>query len=240
MQLLTLNMKKTLILGALLAGAIGANAQGTVNFADEITGFTMHIYGPQASGLPTSGNAPTGDVPSGSTVYDAGSMVGGTSQALGVGGLANGKNVSVELYAAPGLGDAITSLTAVGQYTGTAGLKAGAIGLFIPNAIAGSDPGIPGTSGGTATVALAAWYNGGGAYNTLASAEAAGQDFGMSPTANINGLGGVSIGGAPPPTPPAIGVESFSIQATPEPSTIALGIMGASAFLFRRRMSNKI
>jgi len=233
MQLLTLNMKKTLILGALLAGAIGANAQGTVNFADEVNGFTMHIYGPQASGLSTSGNAEN-DVPAGSTVYDAGSMVGGSGTGTGLG---NGKNVSVELYAAPGLGDAPSSLSAVSQYTGTAGVKAGAIGLFIPNAIAGSDPGIPGTSAGTATVALAAWFNGGGAYNSLAAAQAANQDWGMSSTANINGLGGVSVGGAPPPTPPAIGVQSFALSGVPEPSTIALGIMGASAFLLRRRMS---
>jgi len=223
-------MKKTLILGALLAGALGANAQGTVNFADEVVGFTMHIYGPQASGQSVTGNAGN-DNPSGSTTYDAGSMVGGSASG---GTLANGNNVSVELYAAAGAGDAESSLLPISQYSGHAGTKAGAIGLFIPNAITGTDPGIPGTAGGTATVALAAWFNGGGAYTSLSAAQSASQPWGESPAVTLSGLGGT---GSPPATPPAIGVSSFSLSSVPEPSTIALGIMGASAFLMRRRLS---
>lgn len=47
-------------------------------------------------------------------------------------------------------------------------------------------------------------------------------------------LGGVSVGGAPPtPAVNLIGLTSFSL--VPEPSTIALGLLGAAALLLRRR-----
>lgn len=223
-------MKKTLILGAILAGAIGAYAQGTVLFSDGVTGFTMHIYGPQASGLAVNGNNATTDVPAGSTVYDAGSAVGGSSAGLGLG---NGLNVSVELYGLTGAGDDISTLLPLSGYVGHAGTKsAAAAGLFVNT---GTGGGIPNTTGGTATVALAAWFNGGGAYTSLTAAQAAGQAWGESGAVTLTDLGGL---GSPPSTPPPIGVQSFSIQSSvPEPSTIALGIMGASAFIMRRRMS---
>jgi len=225
-------MKKTLILGALLAGALGAHAQGTVNFADEITGFTMHIYGPQSSGLAVQGNA-ANDNPTGTTAYDAGSGIGGSGTGVGLG---NGNNVSVELYALAGAGQALSALQPVGQYTGHGGVKAAAVGLFVPNTITGGDPGIPGGYGPT-TVALYAWFNGGGTYSTLALAEGGGQDWGSSAPVTLTALGDAL--GAPPTTSPAIGVSSFSIQSVPEPSTIALGVMGASAFLLRRRMRKR-
>jgi hypothetical protein len=224
-------MKKTLILGALLAGAIGANAQGTVNFADQLTGFTMHIYGPQASDLEVQGNA-ANDVPVGSTVYDAGSAIGGASTGAGLG---NGFNVSVELYGAAGSGVALANLQPLSQYSGRGGSKPGAIGLFVGNAITGTDTGIPGTASGPATVALYAWFNGGGSFPTLASAQAGGE-WGDSGAVTLATLGNAN--GTPPTTAPAIGVPSFSlVSSSPEPSTIALGVMGASAFLLRRRMS---
>jgi hypothetical protein len=224
-------MKKTLILGALLAGALGANAQGTVNFADEITGFTMHIYGPQSSGLAVQGNNAVNDNPLGSTAYDAGSGIGGSASGTGLG---NGNNISVELYALAGAGQALSSLQPISQYTGHGGIKAAAVGLFVPSTISGADPGIPGGYGPT-TVALYAWFNGGGTYSTLALAEAGGQDWGSSAPVTLTALGDAL--GSPPTTSPAIGVTSFSIQSVPEPSTIALGVMGASAFLLRRRTS---
>jgi len=227
-------MKKTLILGALLAGAIGANAQGTINFADQLTGFTMHIYGPQASGLEVQGNA-ANDVPAGSTVYDAGSMIGGAATGAG---LANGFNLSVELYGAAGAGDALSSLQALPQYSGHAGIKAGAIGLFVGNPIVGGDTGVPNTASGPATVALYAWFNAGGTITSLAQAQSTpGAEWGDSGAVTLATLGNAN--GSPPTTAPPPGFPSFSLitTTTPEPSTIALGVMGASAFLLRRRMS---
>lgn len=225
-------MKKTLILGAMLAGALGANAQGTVNFNESGT-YTIHIYGPQVAspGTSVSGNGPN-DIPAGSTVYDPASEVGGSSTGTGLG---NGNMVSVELYGAAGSGDPLSSLQPLSQYTGHISIKPGGAGQFVAAAQTGTDPGIPGSvANGNATVALAAWFNGGGAYTSIVAAQAAGQPAAFSDTATINGTGGF---GTPPTTPPFIGVNSFSLTGVPEPSTIALGVMGASAFLMRRRMS---
>jgi len=226
-------MKKTLIMGAILAGAIGAFAQGTVTWSDGSASYTTHIYGPQASGVQVTGNA-ANDIPAGTTVYDAGSVLGGAATGTGLG---NGNNISVQLYGLAGTGDSLSSLQALSQYTGHIATKAGGAGEFVGNAVGAGDPGIPGsTAAGGATVALAAWFNGGGTYSTLALAQSGNQAWGFSAPANIAGNGGQ---GSPPATPPFIGVQSFSLTATssPEPSTIALGVMGASAFLLRRRMS---
>jgi hypothetical protein len=96
-------------------------------------------------------------------------------------------------------------------------------------------------------MAIAAWYNGNGAYTSYAAAVAAGQPSGFST------LGTENLDGAPyvPPDLPAPGepqtisggITSFSlsinafnsINPVPEPSTIALGVMGAAAFLMRLR-----
>jgi len=231
-------MKKTLILGAMLAGAVGAQAQGTVAFSDGAGGFEIHIYAPQAAspGTEVQGNAGN-DQPSGSTTYDAGSAIGGSGTGTGYG---NGNNVSVELYGLTGAGDSLASVQAnpLSQYVGHAGTKsAAAAGLFV-DTFSGTDPGIPNTSGGVATVALAAWWNPGGAYPTIGAAQAAGQAYGWSDTATITALGGT--GSPPAPNPSLAGLTSFSlisVTTSPEPSTIALGIMGASAFLARRRFS---
>lgn len=50
------------------------------------------------------------------------------------------------------------------------------------------------------------------------------------------GLGGIPAGGGPPLTSPVLaGMGSFTLQIIPEPSTIALGVLGAAVLLFRRR-----
>jgi hypothetical protein len=51
----------------------------------------------------------------------------------------------------------------------------------------------------------------------------------------LDNLTGLYVSGAGTP-PPLEGLESFSLTtAVPEPSTIALGVIGASTLLFRRR-----
>jgi hypothetical protein len=94
-----------------------------------------------------------------------------------------------------------------------------------------------------ALITLACWYNGGGSINSYAAAVAAGVPYGLSLPTELTGLGEsaadwTAIGGSgPPPTTPPLGVTSFSlVNPVPEPSTIALGVMGVCAFLARRRM----
>jgi len=85
---------------------------------------------------------------------------------------------------------------------------------------------------------LAAWANTGalGAANSYAAALADGYAAGLSSVST----GKTTLGGfASPPMVPGtlsgIGLTDFSLATTPEPSTIALGVIGASAFLMRLR-----
>ena len=188
------------------------------------------------------------DTPPGTTVYDANSLLGGASGPAGGPFTAGsvvytyGNQFTAALYAAPGAGDSISSLLLVPQYEGVmrqTSLSEGpeVLGTFIPNAISGTDPGIPNTpvASPIATVAVAAWYNDGGTITTLAQAEADGVPYGESLPVTITGLG--ESGASPPVTAPnLVGVQSFSLVTVPEPSTIALGLMGVCGFLARRRM----
>jgi len=179
---------------------------------------------------------------------------------------ADGNLFTAQLYASPagapnnidpstgGNPPAFSSLSPVSQYITTFATTS-ASGPFLISATPVPDPGIPGTgydnSGlhganhvlNDANIAVAAWYNGGGVYTTLAQAQAANVPWGVSPVAILTGLGEpasvntADVGHTTPlsqPTEP-YGISSFSLTSTPEPSTIALGVMGVGAFLARRR-----
>jgi hypothetical protein len=229
-------MKKTLILAATLAGAVGAFAQGTVNFV-EAGDATVLVYAPNPASpsVQTTGNS-AADSPAGNTTY-AGSAIGGNSTATGSTGYGNGNNFTAELFGAAGSALQFSALSPLTQYQSGFALKAGGAGQFLgssPN----PDPGIPGASTATAsaTLALAAWYNGGGTITSLAAAEAAKVPYGWSPTFTLSGLG--NVGTPPGPPPDLVGLQSFSLVTPgtiPEPGTITLGAMGVAAFLARRR-----
>jgi hypothetical protein len=142
-----------------------------------------------------------------------------------------GTDYTVQLWAAPGLNAAASALLPVTQYTTTI-ITSGTVGGAFKNNSPTGDPGINGTAGGAVTIALVCWYNGGVGL-TYAQAVAASDPTGMSPLDNFTGLGGI---GSPPSTAIAPeGLESFSLTSVPEPSTIALGVIGVSTLLFRRR-----
>jgi len=228
-------MKKTITVMALLAGAVSVYSQGLVALSDYGGSFTIQIYSAQSAAASTTavayggltGNEEMGQSANGS-LANPGTTVYAAGTALGAG-------YSVQLLAAAGAGDAIATLLPAGpvistwysgdQITGLGGLyqvQAGATTAAIPGAAVGS----------VATVALAAWNNEGGTVNSLAAAQADGDPWGVSNTGNTAGLGGGIV--TPPGLPTSI--DSFSLATTvPEPSTIALGVIGASAFLFRRR-----
>lgn len=85
-------------------------------------------------------------------------------------------------------------------------------------------------AGSTVTLTVRAWDSTKGA--TYAAAVAAGGKYGQSDPFSVT-LGGQGPSG-PPATPADLsGLKSFSL--VPEPSTIALGALGAAALLLRRR-----
>lgn len=88
---------------------------------------------------------------------------------------------------------------------------------------------VPGIAvGSTGVFQVRAWDNAGG---TITSWEAA-SNKGASALITSAALGGVPASGPPVTPPDLVGLQPFSI---PEPSTIALGVLGAAALLFRRR-----
>jgi len=234
-------MKKSLTgMVALLAGAFVAHSQGTVAFGNYLN--NSYTYVSLKSGSSTS--------------LIGGSIGGATPASTPAGDLANGNEWTVALYGASGTGVAASSLLPLLQEDGvtpvTASLAEGTSSTLAnpdgaPGSWASTEYGVvPSTSaGGTATVQVYAWYNDGGTLTSYSAAKTAGVPTGFSTTANITSLGGPSsTGGAPafPATLPtgSAGLGNFSLSGgsvvtTPEPSTIALGVMGASAFLLRLR-----
>jgi len=121
----------------------------------------------------------------------------------------------------------------------------------------------PAYLGNNAAAAVVAWYNGGGQFGTLAAAQAAGVPTGSSGIFEITGLAEPSSvmtqDNNGNPAPPQFGapllegnsdgtytyLQSFSLTvgpnfgtaAAPEPGTLALGVLGACAFLARFRKS---
>jgi hypothetical protein len=253
-------MKKTLTLVALMAGAVGGYAQGTIIWSDYVgsgaSTFSIDIWGPQPSGAEQIGNSSTDASPSaGSTVY-LGQPLGGAATGSGVTAYGNGNAWTIALYASTSstIAVALTTADEVASSTfvttgGTGkanilespafGGGAGNAGAWALNYTAATTTALPGTaagSGGSAQVQLAAWYSGGGV-TSYGTAVMDGLPAGASEIGIVSGLGGQGASG-PPATAPdlaGLGITSFSLATIPEPSTIALGVLGASAFLMRLR-----
>jgi len=243
-------MKKTLAVLTLLAGAVSGYSQGQVAYGDYLNSdFQITVWSPQTgAGQSTqqlSGNSPgtfgTGLLPTGPDI-PAGTQTGYTGVPLGgsaVGAaaptdFANGNLWSVQLYAAPtGTALAAVAGTVANMYT-----VSGNQGLYdvTGNPVA-SIPGV--AAGAAADFQLKAWYNGGGTIGSYEAAVSGKMPNGFS-TVGTENLGGGTI------TPPDLpgpgnkgvtgGITSFNVTTSiPEPSTIALGVIGASAFLMRLR-----
>jgi hypothetical protein len=224
-------MKKSITgVVALLAGAFVAHSQGTVSFANYNNGSGSYSYVSLAGGAKLGGAT-------------------GATSSTAVADNGNGNFWTAAVYGGAGTGDAASSLVALNQANGTpatatfADNSAGNPGEWYGSEIAV----VPGTQSGTgglglpnsATIQVYAWYNAGGTINSYNAAVAAGVPAGFSSTANILNLGGQPASGPAnfaPSITGAAGVGNFTVSSSvPEPSTIALGVMGASAFLMRLR-----
>jgi hypothetical protein len=221
-------MKKPITAIVLLAGAVSGHSQGQINMNDYSSGlFSIQIFtASTGANIPVTYGGYTVLEVQGNTVNDL--NPGATTYS----GAPLGTGYEIELLAGAAA-DSLSQLLPVAGSSITAWTGAGAGGgyWFAPVNLAT----IPGITT-TATVAIAAWNTEGGAITSLAAAQAAGDAWGISDTATTGPLG---YAPAFPPFLPA-SLTSFSLGApatgvTPEPGTVALVVIGASAFLLRLR-----
>ena len=185
-------MKKYIALFVVLGGNIGVHAQGLIDFQTYLTTFNIAVWSPNVKtpSVETQGNTST-DLPVGNTTY-TGVPLGGSSIGSGPFGYGNGNDYTIGLYAVPGLNGTVslqgtTDLIATATFATTGGTGAenvinGAAGGLAGSWIGNSSVVIPG-GGYTATIELAAWYNGGAtgtAYSTYSAAVEAGVPAGYS------------------------------------------------------------
>ena len=215
-------MKKTLTALTLLAGAVTGFSQGQIQMYDYGGSFGIQVF--TASSLAAS----TVSVSYGGyTVLEQQGNPSEFPPFTPYTGTPLGAGYDVELLAGV-VGTPLASLTPVAGSLVTTWFSGPGAGYWDSLAL----PAIPGTTT-KATVAIAAWDNESGTITSLAAAQAANDPWGISSTATTAELGYDTV---LPPTLPA-GVTDFSLglSTVPEPSTIALGIFGASAFLLRQR-----
>jgi hypothetical protein len=264
-------MKKAVIIGIASLVSFGAFAQGTVAFYNDAGNSLWQIYSPNPASPNTeqTGNTSSqnpvgtqtfGGTAIGGSLYNS-SVSGPAPSTIGVGSplYADGNLFTAEIYALgtsnQGTMPAFSSLAPMSQYVENFTTTLGSANAFLSQVNPANDPGVPFTgydpnansgNGGidnAAWMGVAAWYNAGGQYTTLAQAQAAGAPWGESLVYRIRNLGEpasveTELNGTPTagtPSPYLVGMQSFSLAATPEPSTIALGVMGVGAFLARRR-----
>jgi hypothetical protein len=238
-------MKKTLTAIALLAGAVSGYSQGQISFYNYGGGGTLHaaIYPAQSSAASTytaTYGGFTGTEEVGQSTAPIEKPGPGTKTYVGTG--LSGTAYDAQLLAGPAgitsLGGSVSSvgLVPVGTVmnfhtqTATLGMINGSQPIVLPtqNYFSGGDQ---------ISVAIAAWSS---AYPTLAAAQASGVSgvWGISPVEQTTVAGGLTVAPSTPINMPTT-IESFSLAnvgvTTPEPSTIALGVLGASSLLFRRR-----
>jgi len=226
-------MKKILAITTLGMAAIGAFAQGQINFNNNVSGSVVsHVFAPQTDnpGLAQTGNRSQDTTPPGTTVYNGG-LLGGASTGNGFN---NGLHYTAQIWSAGGTSQPLSSLVPITQYTTTMRSSGGAGFIQSLSFPGGTDPGLTNTSSGTATVQLRVWDNQAGTGSPdWATAVANNATRGSSLLFNVSGL---FNGTGTPGTPvDLVGLTSFNIAVVPEPSTIALGVMGAAAFMMRRR-----
>jgi len=220
-------MKKLAITLSLLAGATFGYAQGTLNWSDyqsataasggspALPAFTIEVFAP---GTETGSGNTGADLPAGTATY-SGAPLSGTGYDIG---LYVGATASAAQNALGGAPSAIDTFS-----SGFAGRWDVSENLVAATSVAS----------GAVFVELAAWANSGasGAATTYAAAVADGYAAGVSGVSS----GTTTLGGAlqTPGTLAGIGLQSFELSPTvvPEPSTIALGVIGASTFLMRLR-----
>lgn len=221
-------MKKLLVTLVAVASVVTAFSQGTITFNNGVPNVVVApIFGPQAgdSIASLSGNAaatsgaPAG-FPAGTTVY--------TGTPL------SGNGYFAQLFGAAGAGRPTDTLQALGTAAGTNAVLAfrtasGQLGLVrtITPAVV-----CPGSAAGDVwTIQVRVWENRG---NLLTWADA----MALNDASLLRGESSpINLTLGPSPVN-LLGLTSFNIHAVPEPSVIALGVLGVGALLLFRRRKN--
>lgn len=137
----------------------------------------------------------------------------------------SGTNWVAQLYYSAGSGVADSSLSAVDSTNRAFFASGSQLGKWQPQTKVLSGV----AAGQTATLQVRVWD--GSIYGTYAAAALAGGATGKSATFDYT----VPTGATPPPSAFYMeGLQSFTLQV-PEPSTIALGVLGAASLLIVRR-----
>jgi hypothetical protein len=213
------NMKKTLLIALLMAGAASVFGQGAINWGNQAGG-RFPIYGPDP-GNPSSsqsGQSSLGNPP-GATAYN--------------GALLQGTGFTFDVFAGPSAAPE-GSLVLIAQTTFRTSANPAALPAGLVNGGTTTVPGV--TAGQTAHYEIRVWNNQGGTILTWAQAQAAGTTaMGQSALLTSAALGGSLTDGTPVANPNTV-FTSFNIAQVPEPTTFALAGLGAAALLiFRRR-----
>lgn len=155
-----------------------------------------------------------------------GSAVGGTGAKVTDAGVGvTGANYFAQLY---------YSATETGSYTAIPD----SLNTFRTGAAAGyvnaKQVAVPGVGPGVNVwIQMRAWEGAAGSsYEGVAAAQG---KVGISNNINVGPLGGTPAGGLPITDPNLTGLTGFALVAVPEPSTIALGLLGVAGLLIRRR-----
>jgi len=218
-------MKKTLVTMMALAVAVGAFAQGTIQFNNSTAGALTKVYMPD--GFSTYVAAlNTVLQKNGNTATD--SVVGTQTY---TGALLAGNTFTCQIFSAPGSAQSEGSL--VGQTTTTFRTGTAAGRLALTTATLANVP----ADAAVATIQLRVFPTSYGSWANALAAFNSGSDglawIGKSIVFDVNQIGGQVN------TPPAItGLTSFSlgVNIAPEPTSMALaGLGAASLLLFRRR-----
>jgi hypothetical protein len=211
-------MKKLAITIGLLAGATVGYSQGVINWSDyapasgSLPQFSIEVFGPGTGGPGNTIN----DFPAANNTY-SGAPVNGAGYTVGL---------YVDTTAANVQNDILT-----GTPVATDTFQSGLAGRWDTSAGLNATTGF--ASGTGVFIGIAAWSGNSASFATASLVPNA--DVGDVISTSTAPLGG---GGTPPATAgtlAGIGLTSFAINPVPEPSTIALGVIGASTFLMRLR-----
>ena len=154
-------------------------------------------------------------------------------------GLVSGTNFYAQLFAADGVGRSESSLVAVGtpvnfRTGGNAGYVQETGTTTYDGSTVNTTVNVTSVNGGAVTLQLRVWSS---AFSSYAAAVANGMGYGKSPLLSLASTGNPN--GTPTPGIPVNldGLQGFMFTNIPEPSTVALAVLGIGSLLFIRRRS---